>query len=95
MRSTPREQTTIKSVADDSAKLTQSLDDLNNILSNKDLPAELDAVGSATNLQRLLTMILFAVAVVFAIVTTRLLRRQIAVPLALAVAALLQVADGA
>jgi methyl-accepting chemotaxis protein len=81
-------------VADDSAKLTQSLDDLNNTLSNKDLPAELNAVGSATNLQRLLTMILFAVAVAFAIVTTRLLRRQIAVPLALAVAALLQVADG-
>src|SRR5580658_8416318 len=90
----PQAQTTIKSVADDSAKLTQSLDDLNNTLSNKDLPAELNAVGSATNLQRLLTMILFAVAVAFAIVTTRLLRRQIAVPLALAVAALLQVADG-
>ena len=90
----PQAQTTIKSVADDSAKLTQSLDDLNNTLSNKDLPAELNAVGSATDRQRLLTMILFAVAVAFAIVTTRLLRRQIAVPLTLAVAALLQVADG-
>ncbi len=90
----PQAQATIKSLADDSAKLTQSLEDLNNTLSNKDLPAELNAVNSATNLQRLLTIILFAVAVAFATFTTRLLRRQIAVPLALAVAALLQVVDG-
>jgi methyl-accepting chemotaxis protein len=90
----PEAQSTIKNLADESAQLTRSLEDLNNTLSNKDLPAELDAVGSATDRQRLLTMILFAVAVAFATFTTRLLRRQIAVPLGVAVAALLQVADG-
>jgi methyl-accepting chemotaxis protein len=90
----PQAQATIKNLADESARLTQSLEDLNTTLSNKELPAELDAVGSATNRQRLLTLILFAVAVAFATFTTRLLRRQIAVPLGVAVAALLQVADG-
>ena len=90
----PQAQTTIKDLVDESANLTHSLEDLNNTLSNKELPAELDAVGSAINRQRLLTMILFAVAVAFATFTTRLLRRQIAVPLGVAVAALLQVADG-
>jgi methyl-accepting chemotaxis protein len=87
-------QVTIKTLADESAKLTQSLQDLNNTLSNKDLPAELDAVGSATNRQRLMTIVLFAVALAFATFTTRVLRSQIAVPLTLAVTALLQVADG-
>jgi methyl-accepting chemotaxis protein len=90
----PQAQTTIKNLADESAKLTQSLEELNNTLSNKDLPAELDAVGSATNRQRMLTIILFAVAVAFATFTTRVLRGQISVPLVLAVTALLQVADG-
>jgi methyl-accepting chemotaxis protein len=90
----PQAQTTVKNLADESAKLTQSIQDLNDTLSNKDLPAELDAVGSATNRQRLLTMILFAVAVAFATFTTRVLRSQIALPLGLAVTALLQVADG-
>jgi methyl-accepting chemotaxis protein len=87
-------QATIKDVAAESARLAQSLTDLNDTLSNKDLPAELDAVGSATIQQRNLTMILFAVAVAFATFTTRVLRKQIAVPLGLAVTALLQVAEG-
>jgi methyl-accepting chemotaxis protein len=90
----PQAQVTIKTLAEESAKLTQSLQDLNDTLSNKDLPAELDAVGSATNRQRLMTIVLFAVALAFATFTTRVLRSQIAVPLSLAVAALLQVADG-
>ncbi len=87
-------QATIKDVAAESAKLAQALADLNDTLSNKDLPAELDAVGNAANHQRNLTLILFVVAVLFATFTTRLLRRQIAVPLGLAVTALLQLADG-
>jgi methyl-accepting chemotaxis protein len=90
----PQAQITIKALADESARLTQSLEALNDTLSNKKLPAELDAVGDATNHQRLMTIVLFAVAVAFASFTTRLLRRQIAVPLTLAVTALLQVADG-
>ena len=90
----PQAQTTVKNLADESAKLTQSIQDLNDTLSNKELPTELDAVGSATNRQRLLTMILFGVAVAFATFTTRVLRSQIALPLGLAVTALLQVADG-
>ena len=84
----------IKSLAGESATLAQSLQDLNTTLSSKDLVAELDAIGSATNNQRLLTVLLFAVALAFATFTTRILRSQIAVPLALAVTALLQVADG-
>jgi methyl-accepting chemotaxis protein len=87
-------QASIKDVAAESARLAQSFADLNDTLSNKDLPTELDAVGNATNQQRNLTMILFAVAVLFATFTTRMLRRQIAVPLGLAVTALLQVAEG-
>jgi methyl-accepting chemotaxis protein len=87
-------QATIKALADESARLAQSLQDLNQALSNKALPAELDAVGNATDRQRLLTLVLFAVALVFATLTTRQLRRQIAVPLERAAAALLQVAKG-
>jgi methyl-accepting chemotaxis protein len=90
----PQAQATIKTVADESARLAQSLDDLNHGLSNKGLPAELDAVGSAIDRQRLLTLVLFAVALAFATMTTRQLRRQIAVPLERAAAALLQVARG-
>ena len=90
----PQAQATIKTLADESARLAQSLQDLNQALSNKALPAELDAVGNATDRQRLLTLVLFAVAVVFATLTTRLLRRQIAIPLERAAAALLQVANG-
>src|SRR3984885_4816284 len=90
----PQAQATIKTLADESATLTQSLQDLNQALSNKALPAELEAVGSATDRQRLLTLILFAVALVFATLTTRQLRSQIAVPLERAAAALLQVANG-
>ena len=90
----PQAQVTIKALADESAKLTQSLQDLNDTLSNKDLPAELDAVGSATNRQRLMTIVLFAVALAFATFTTRMLRSQIAVPLTLAVTALLRLAEG-
>src|SRR5579859_7074196 len=90
----PQAQATIKTLAGESAGVAQSLDDFNQALSNKDLPAELDAVGSATDRQRLLTLALFAVALVFAALTTRQLRRQIAVPLERAAAALLQVAKG-
>ena len=89
----PQAQATIKTLADESAKLAQSLQDLNQALSNKDLPAELDAVGNATDRQRLLTLVLFAVALVFATLTTRQLRSQIAVPLERAAAALLQVGE--
>jgi methyl-accepting chemotaxis protein len=84
----------IKSLADDSAKLAQSLQELNTTLSSKDLVAELGAIGDATQRQRLLTLLLFAIALAFATFTTLLLRRQIAVPLEQAVAALLQVAEG-
>src|ERR1700689_3501444 len=84
----------IKSLADESAKLAQSLQDLNTTLSSKDLVAELATIGDATQRQRLLTLLLFAVALAFAIFTTRLLRQQIAVPLEQAAAALLQVAKG-
>jgi methyl-accepting chemotaxis protein len=90
----PQAQATIKALADESARLAQSLQDLNQALSNKALPAELDAVGNATDRQRLLTLVLFAVALAFATLTTRQLRRQIAVPLERAAAALLQVAKG-
>jgi methyl-accepting chemotaxis protein len=90
----PQAQATIKAVADESARLAQSLQDLNQSLSNKDLPAELEAVGSAIDRQRLLTLVLFAVALAFATLTTRQLRKQIAIPLERAAAALLQVAKG-
>jgi methyl-accepting chemotaxis protein len=84
----------IKSLAEESTKLAQSLQDLNTTLSSRDLAAELGAVGDATQRQRLFTLVLFAVALAFATFTTRMLRRQIAVPLEQAAAALLQVAKG-
>jgi methyl-accepting chemotaxis protein len=90
----PQSQATIRTLAEESASLAQALQDLNQALSNKALPAELDAVGNATDRQRLLTLVLFAVAVVFATLTTRQLRSQIAVPLERAAAALQQVAKG-
>jgi methyl-accepting chemotaxis protein len=90
----PQAQATIKNLAEESAQLAQSLQDLNQTLSEKNLAAELNAVGDATRRQRLLTIMLFVVALGFSIFTTRELRRQIAVPLELAAAALLQVAKG-
>jgi methyl-accepting chemotaxis protein len=90
----PQAQATIKTLAGESTRLAQSLQDLNQALSNRDLPAELDAIGNAIDRQRLLTLVLFAVALVFATLTTRQLRSQIAVPLERAAAALLQVAKG-
>jgi len=84
----------IKSLAEETAKLAQSLQDLNTTLTSKDLVAELGAVGDATQRQRLLTLLLFAVALAFATFTTRLLWQQIAVPLEQAAAALLLVAKG-
>ena len=84
----------IRSVAEESAKLGQSLQELNTTLSSKDLAAELGAIGDATQRQRLLTILLFAVALAFATFTTHMLRQQIAVPLEQAAAALRQVAEG-
>ena len=85
---------TVKNLAVQNASLTGALKDLNQTIGSKDFQGELNAVGSATSLQRLLTMLLFVVALVFALLTTVMLYRQIAVPLKLAVEVLRQVASG-
>jgi methyl-accepting chemotaxis protein len=87
-------QNAMKTLADESAQLTASLRDLNDSFSSRALPAELNAVEAGISHQRLLTLLLFAVAVAFAVFTTHTLREQIAVPLALAVGALKELADG-
>jgi methyl-accepting chemotaxis protein len=85
---------TVKNLAGENANLATSLKDLNETIGKKDFQFELEAVGKATNLQRLMTIILFAVAVAFALFTTIVLQRQIAAPLKRAVEVLRLVASG-
>jgi methyl-accepting chemotaxis protein len=85
---------TVKSLAIQSVNLNNSLKDLNETVAKKDFQGELNAVGYATNLQRLLTMLLFVLASAFAVLTTIVLNKQIAIPLKSAVEVLRQVALG-
>jgi methyl-accepting chemotaxis protein len=85
---------TVKSLAGENANLTKSLKDLNETIGKKDFQGELNAVEKATSFQTLLTLFLFAVALVFALFTTIVLHRQIAAPLKLAVDVLRKVAMG-
>jgi len=84
----------IKSLAIQNEKLTMSLRDMNETIAKKDFQGELNAVGNSTSLQRLLTMLLFALASGFAVLTTIVLNKQIATPLKNAVEVLRQVALG-
>ena len=85
---------TVKTLSGDSDNLTKSLKELNDTIGKKDFQAELDAVAKTTTFQRLLTMSLFAVALLFALITTFILHRQISVPLKRAVDVLRQLALG-
>jgi methyl-accepting chemotaxis protein len=84
----------MKDLAAKGAALTTSLSDLNETMGQKYFRDELNTVASITNQQRLLTLVLFLVAVAFATFTTLLLQKQISLPLGQAVEALRQVADG-
>jgi len=86
--------TTVKNLAVANTSLTKSLKDLNETIGKKDFQGELDAVAKATTLQRVLTVVLFVMAFAFALLTTLLLYRQIAVPLKRAVDVLRLVASG-
>jgi methyl-accepting chemotaxis protein len=85
---------TVKSLAVANTSLTKSLKELNETIGKKDFQGELDSVVKATSLQRMLTIALFVMAFAFAILTTLLLYRQIAVPLKRAVDVLRLVAAG-
>ncbi|MGA8940791.1 MAG: methyl-accepting chemotaxis protein [Acidobacteriaceae bacterium] len=89
-----QDMATVKSLAVESANMSKSLNDLNELIGKKDFPGELNAVKTSTNLQRLLTLFLFVVALAFAVLTTLMLERQIALPLRRAVDVLRQVAQG-
>lgn len=89
-----QDMATVKNLAIENAGMSKSLKDLNELISKKDFPGELNAVKTSTNLQRLLTLFLFVVALAFAVLTTLMLERQIALPLRRAVDVLRQVALG-
>jgi len=78
--------------ADD--RMSKSLQDLNEVIGKKDFQIELNAVGKTIALQRLLSILLFGVALSFALFNAVMLYQQIAVPLKLAVNVLRQVAEG-
>jgi len=84
----------VKSLATANTNLTSSLKSLNETIGKKNFQGELDAVGQATSLQRVLTIILFALAFAFSLVAIVVLQRQIAAPLKRAVDVLRQVALG-
>jgi methyl-accepting chemotaxis protein len=85
---------TVKNLAVANTSLAKALKGLNETISKKDFQGELDAVAKATSLQRVLTVVLFVMAFAFALLTTRLLYKQIAVPLKRAVDVLRLVATG-
>src|ERR1039457_877718 len=85
---------TVKNLAVANTSLAKELKGLNETISKKDFQGELDAVAKATSLQRVLTVVLFVMAFAFALLTTRLLYKQIAVPLKRAVDVLRLVATG-
>jgi methyl-accepting chemotaxis protein len=84
----------MKTLSGQGAALVEALHNLNEEVSQKYFRGELATIAGITNQQRLLTLILFVVALAFATLTTLLLQKQISVPLRQAVEALRQVADG-
>jgi methyl-accepting chemotaxis protein len=74
--------------------MSKSLQDLNDVIGTTDFQIELNAVTKTVSLQRLLAMLLFGVALSFALFYAVVLYKQIAVPLNLAVDVLRQVAEG-
>jgi methyl-accepting chemotaxis protein len=85
---------TIKMLAAENESIAVSLKDLDELVSEKYFQAELNAVAATINRQRYLTWILFIVVFAFATFTSRILEREISVPLGRAVEALDCVADG-
>ena len=85
---------TVKNLAVENTSLTKSLKDMNETIAKKDFQGELDGVAKTTTLQRMLTVVLFAMAFGFAFLVTVVLEKQISVPLKLAVDVLRQVALG-
>jgi methyl-accepting chemotaxis protein len=85
---------TVKNLTAEDDNMTGALKNLNDVIGKKDFQSELTAVAKETSLQRLLTLFLFAVASLFAVFTTVVLYRQIAVPLKLAVEVLRKLALG-
>jgi methyl-accepting chemotaxis protein len=85
---------TVKNLAVANTSLTKSLKNLNETIGKKDFQGELNMVGKATSLQRVLTAVLFVMALAFSLLTTILLYKQIAVPLKRTVDVLRMVAAG-
>jgi len=86
--------TTVKNLATENTNMAAALSTLSDTLGKKDFQDELNAVSKGTVLQRTLTLSLFAVAIIFALLSTVVLYRQIAVPLNLAVEVLRKLALG-
>lgn len=85
---------TVKDLAAQSTVISKSLDDLNAVISKKDFQEELTGVTHVTTLQRVSTIVLFLIALAFAVGTTLVLQKQIAVPLRRAVGVLDAAAAG-
>lgn len=85
---------TVKTLSTEVDLMTKSLQDLNEAIGKKDFQIELNAVAKTVTLQRMLSMLLFGVALAFALFYAVVLYKQIAVPLNRAVDVLRQVAEG-
>jgi methyl-accepting chemotaxis protein len=85
---------TVKNLAVQNTSMAKSLKALNETIGKRDFQGELDGVVKTTSLQRVLTIVLFVMALAFALLTVAVLQKQIAVPLKSAVHVLRQVALG-
>ncbi len=85
---------TIRALASHNDTIAAALAKLNEDVSKRYFQAELSTVGRTIDRQRYLTCILFAVVFAFATFTSRILEREISVPLSRAVEALDSIAAG-
>lgn len=85
---------TIRALAVDNEKIAAALAKMDEDVGKKYFHAELNAVGGTIDRQRYLTCILFIVVFAFATFTSRILEREISVPLGRAVEALDSIAAG-
>ncbi len=84
----------IRTLAADNDRIAAALAKLDDDVSKKYFQAELNTVGRTIDRQRYLTCILFLVVFTFATFTSRILEREISVPLGRAVEALNSIAAG-
>jgi len=84
----------VKNLTAADERMSKSLQAMNDAIGQTDFQIELNAVTKTVTLQRTLAMLLFGVALSFAVFYAVMLYKQIAIPLKMAVDVLRQVAEG-